>query len=467
MIRLLGMLAALAVAASVAAAPAQAGTETFSFAPFGRIVLERSAARPAHVVLFLSGDGGWSAGVREMARMISRLDAVVAGIDVVPYLRHLGTSKTVCSYPAADLEALSKYIQKRLNFPRYVLPVLVGYSSGATVVYAALAQAPPNTFRGGISLSFCPSLSVAKPFCRGRGLLSARDPRSRGILFRPSAGLSAPWITLQGAIDRVCSAGRARAFSAAAGNAEFILLPKVGHGFSVLRNWAPQFRAAFARLVREDRTAPESPLASLPLVEIPAAPTGPDLLAVILSGDGGWAGLDREVGAALSARGVPVVGLNSLQYFWTPRTPRGAADDLARILRHYLLAWNKTEAVLVGYSFGADVLPFLADRLPAGLLDRVRLIALIGPGRTAEFEFHITEWLGREDGGAARPVLPEVEKLRGRRMLCISGSEERDSLCSGLTPGLAEVLRLPGGHHLGGRYAEIADIIMKRSGRTN
>jgi len=45
-----------------------------------------------------------------MARELSGLDALVVGIDINRYLKSLRNSKEVCSYPAADFEALSKYI---------------------------------------------------------------------------------------------------------------------------------------------------------------------------------------------------------------------------------------------------------------------------------------------------------------------------------------------------------------------
>lgn len=70
--------------------------------------------------------------------------------------------------------------------------------------------------------------------------------------------------------------------------------------------------------------APAAPAAvsDLPVIEVAAQPgTSSELFAVLLSGDGGWAGLDKEVAAALSKSGVPVVGVDSLRYFWTPRTP--------------------------------------------------------------------------------------------------------------------------------------------------
>jgi type IV secretory pathway VirJ component len=185
-----------------------------------------------------------------------------------------------------------------------------------------------------------------------------------------------------------------------------------------------------------------------------------DTLAVVLSGDGGWAGLDREVAVVLAGKGVPVVGWNSLQYFWTARTPDGTARDLARILRHYLAVWNRRDALLVGYSLGADILPFLAARLPADLLGRVRLIALLGPSREASFEFHLSDWLG-VGGERGLPVLPEVRKLAGHPLLCLYGREEHDSLCPEIEPALGKSLALPGAHHFGGDYDAVAELIVR------
>ncbi len=60
-----------------------------------------------------------------------------------------------------------------------------------------------------------------------------------------------------------------------------------------------------------------------------------------MSGDGGWAGIDQAVAAALSARGIPVVGLDSLRYYWTARTPSGVASDTDRMIRYYLAHFGK------------------------------------------------------------------------------------------------------------------------------
>ena len=373
-----------------------------------------------------------------------------------------------CLYPAADLEDLSKFIQKRMSLPKYISPVLVGYSSGATLVYGALVQAPPTTFLGAISLGFCPDVETTKPFCRGSGLESSPLPKGKGFLFLPAPHLQSPWIAFQGTIDQVCSAATTRAFVEKVPDGEIVLLPKVGHGFSVERNWMPQFRDAFARIVRMNETeAGKDDMKDLPLIELRAPDRDSNSIAVVISGDGGWAGIDRELGEYLSREGISVVGLNSLQYFWSRRSPSTAGADLERIVRHYLAAWNKERVILVGYSFGADVLPFMAAELPFDLRSRIQLVALLGLDRTAEFEFHMTDWIGGTSRNSSLPVLPELHKLAGIRMLCFYGSEEKESLCRGIDPTLATPVELKGGHHFGGDYKRIAEIMLKEAGSAN
>jgi type IV secretory pathway VirJ component len=466
---------------------ASAGEQTLCFGRFGTVAVYRPEAQPQHVVLFVSGDGGWNKGVVDMARELATVGALVVGIDIIRYLKELAAAPDSCLYPASDFEALSQSVQKNLDLPRYEVPVLVGYSSGATLVYAALVQAPPNTFLGAVSLGFCPDFPTTKPFCKGGGLEFEPRSKGKGVNFLPASSLTVSWVALQGTVDQVCDPEATATFVSHVPHGEIMMLPKVGHGFSVPRNWLAQFRESFERITRPvagtgtGPAAPATPVAAavpapagnvpgttldvsdLPLVELPANGTATDVLAVIVSGDGGWAGIDRQIGEALAGRGIAVVGLNSLQYFWKRKTPEIAGRDLERIVRHYLEAWGKSRVVLVGYSRGAEVLPFMADRLPAELRSRLQLVALLGPTAHVEFEFHVADWLGGKGGTNELPVAQEVEKLAGVRILCFYGQEEKDSLCPTLAPALATAVPLKGAHHFGGAYGRIADAIVSEA----
>ena len=229
--------------------------ETFlEYGRFGKVSLYQGAPPPSHVVLFVSGDGGWNLGVVDMARELATLNALVVGVDIIHFLRELEKTGESCLNPAADFEMLSTFVQKKLNFPRPIVPVLVGYSSGATLVYAALAQAPPNTFFGAISLGFCPDLLLTKPLCKGYGLGWKVGPKGKGYIFLPATNLQDPWIALQGTIDQVCDPASTEDYVKKVKGGEIVMLPKVGHGFSVPKNWMPQFKKAFLRIVTQDKT---------------------------------------------------------------------------------------------------------------------------------------------------------------------------------------------------------------------
>jgi type IV secretory pathway VirJ component len=242
----------LSCALGLCAAAAAGAPLTMTYERFGDIQVYRGSAEPQHLVLFFSGDGGWNLGVISMARHLADKGAVVAGIDIRHYLEQLERSPQECVSPAVDLENLSHFLQTKLGLTHYLQPTLVGYSSGATLVYAAFAEAPDGLFKGALSLGFCPDLDLKKPLCKGTGIeatprLSAAGSL-QGVDFLPAKVLPGKWIALQGQTDQVCPALPTQKFIAAVPGGEIVMLPKVGHGYSVERNWVPQFEAAFDRI---------------------------------------------------------------------------------------------------------------------------------------------------------------------------------------------------------------------------
>jgi type IV secretory pathway VirJ component len=444
--------------------PALAGppSDVISVPTFGRVALYAPSGSPEQVVLFVSGDGGWNLGVVSMAERLRDLGALVAGIDVRTFLRSLEASKS-CPYPAGALEELARAVELHRKLPAYERPILVGYSSGATLVYAALAAAPPETFAGAISLGFCRDIEIHKAPCRQRGLAFEKKKDGVGYDLAPYAGLAVPWMVLQGEVDQVCDPVATRAFVAATGSSRLFALPKVGHGFSVTANWEAELVAAYRSITStrrpEEAARPASGIEDLELLEVPAS-GGADrgVMAVVLTGDGGWAEIDKSVGEGLAAAGVPVVGWSSLRYYWTPRTPEAASRDLARIVEHYSALWGKERVLLVGYSFGADVLPFLVNRLPAAVRSRIAGVTLLGPSDSASFEFHVSSWLGG-GGDTAHPTVPEVARL-AVPVTCVHGTDETDSACPALKGRHVRVVPVGTGHHFGGRYQELVDLIL-------
>ncbi|MFG0323861.1 virulence factor family protein [Pseudomonas sp. zjy_15] len=192
---------------------------------------------------------------------------------------------------------------------------------------------------------------------------------------------------------------------------------------------------------------------AMPVVEVPAGQTT-DTVTLFLSGDGGWRDLDRDVAGEMAKLGYPVVGIDTLRYYWQHKTPVQSAADLSELMHHYRQKWGTKRFVLTGYSFGADVLPAIYNRLPVEDQQRIDAVMLLAFARSGSFEIEVEGWLGKE--GQEAPTGPEMAKLPTSKVVCVYGVEETDE--SGCTENTAvgERLKLPGGHHFDENYPALA-----------
>ena len=204
---------------------------------------------------------------------------------------------------------------------------------------------------------------------------------------------------------------------------------------------------------------------NIPVVEVPAG-QAKDTVTLFLSGDGGWRDLDRDVAGEMAKIGYPVVGIDTLRYYWQHKSPEQSAIDLAELMQHYRQKWGTKRFILTGYSFGADVLPAIYNRLTESEQQRVDAIILLAFARTGSFEIEVEGWLG--NAGKEAATGPEMAKLPAAKVVCIYGEEEADeSGCTDKT-AVGQAMKLPGGHHFDENYPALAqrlvDIIEKRQG---
>ena len=205
---------------------------------------------------------------------------------------------------------------------------------------------------------------------------------------------------------------------------------------------------------------------AVPLVEVPPTSPSGEWLAVIISGDGGWASTDAKLADELLRHDIPTVGLNALRYFWFERTPKEASAVLRGILEEALPKWQRKGAIIIGFSRGANTAPFMVDFLPRDLKRRIGLVALLSPTVETNFVFRIRDWFSAKPHSDSIPVAPAVEKLAPIPTLCVYGRDDSDALCPHLPPGDTAVLRLPGGHHFGGATDRVVKRILETLDRT-
>ena len=448
--------------------------DSMLFGSFGKVYIYKPAKVPDAVVIFVSGDGGWIEEVKSKTKFIVEQGALVIGIDIRHYFKNIKSLKSKCYYPAGDLEELSMAIQKKYKLNQYLKPILVGYSSGATLAYGALAQAPANTFKGVISLGFCPDIEIDKPLCGGTGLKYHTIKEGFSYYLEPSLKLTAPLIVIQGMTDQVCKYSEIKAYMDKLPMGELISLPTVGHGFSVTKNWLPQFITAYNKVIKEPSYAEKNaslnksiltqqsvPLVTnLPLIIIPATVKENLPIAFFISGDGGWTSFDQSVCDKLAEKGMPVIGLDAQKYFWDEKTPKKTADEIAVVMEHYLHQLNKKSFVLMGYSFGACVAPFIANNFTDSLKDNLKGIYCFSPDEIGDFEIHISDMLSIGSSGKY-DVTNEIKKIKSLNPVCIFGDEEDLETRKHFTAIGTRIKLLPGSHHYNDDYTSIAALILK------
>jgi type IV secretory pathway VirJ component len=200
---------------------------------------------------------------------------------------------------------------------------------------------------------------------------------------------------------------------------------------------------------------------NLPVIVTPSAnTTSQKPMVLMITGDGGWKSTDKQLSDEFAANGIPVVALNALKYFWTKKTPEQTTQTIEGLLNRYMTEWHKTDFILAGFSFGADVMPFIINRLPPELLSKNQLVVLLSPGPSTDFEIHISQMLSSGHQWKYN-VVKEIQQIKDQKMLFFFGDDETEFPMDSIPKNNCSVVLLNGGHHYEDNKANIADLILQ------
>jgi type IV secretory pathway VirJ component len=446
-----------------AEAGAVISVDSLNVVPFGQVYIYNQTINNPDVIIMISGDNGWKSGVIGFAQKFSEQNALVIGVDIRRYFKELRQRTDDCYKVTADFVNLATVIEKKYNFSGYKSPVIMGYSSGATLVYGILAQARPGTFTGGISLGFCPDLELPKMLCELNGLSEKADPAAKSYTLQPDARLGNPWIVLHGMLDNVCNYSEVADFVKKTAGAELISLPEVGHGFSKWVDFMPQWIDAYNRLkAKSEKSNPpdinDTGIKNIPLIITDAKIRNNDApVAMIISGDGGWYSFEQSIADKLAESGITTLGLDSKKYFWNRRTPEETAADIVRVFSFYSKTLEKDRFLLIGYSLGAEIIPFIVNRFPENMKAKICMSVLLSPETNTDFEVHISNMLGMGNSKNTYLVIDEIKKMKSLPVMCIFGEGEKSKVPLLLKGTEVKINIIPGDHH----YKFNVPLIMK------
>lgn len=397
-------------------------------------------------VFLISDADGWTNADEERAKALVAKGAAVVGIDFKEYLKALEADDDECIYMISDIESLSQQIQRTAGTSSYRQPILTGIGKGGTLALAMIAQSPVSTIRDAIAVDPKAGLPLEKILCTPAtkdkvdgetvyGLTDGPLPAPVSVLFTPAAD--------QKGRDHV--------------NALVKLHPDID--VTDVDDKADEILTQTLSDQIDAAGDTDNPL-GLPIKVLETNPVM-DTMAVIYSGDGGWRDLDEEVGGALQKQGIPVIGVDALRYFWKEKQPQEVASDLGRIIDTYRKQWKVRNVVLIGYSFGADIIPATYNLLPERAKSQVVQLSLLGLSTEVDFEISVQGWLGVAGEGKGGKTVDDIAKIDPKLVQCVYGTEEEDEdPCPGLKAKGVETIAIEGGHHFDEDYEALAKRIV-------
>jgi type IV secretory pathway VirJ component len=177
-----------------------------------------------------------------------------------------------------------------------------------------------------------------------------------------------------------------------------------------------------------------------------------------ISGDGGWNKFSTAFVQNLNSKGYEIVGLNAREYFWHKKNAKQTANDMSAIIASHMKMLKNKSFILIGYSFGADVMPFVISHSQAGIMDQLRHVILMSPSAKTDFEVHLSELLGV--GSSSGDSVPdEINKIT-QPVLFVFGEKEDDFPIKNISIKNYKTEKLPGGHHYDGDPAAVCNLIL-------
>lgn len=183
-------------------------------------------------------------------------------------------------------------------------------------------------------------------------------------------------------------------------------------------------------------------------------------LIFYISGDGGLNKFSNSLCEKLHDKGFDVIALNAKSYFWDKKTPAKTAADVASLLKQKLNGRKNQQVVMIGYSFGADVLPFILNRFSKDLDDKVLVSFLMASSGNTDFEIHWSDIFGGNEK-RSMDVVSEINKLQDEKVVILTASDDKTLDVKRVTLKRFTREVLPGGHHFDGDTDEIVRVILK------
>lgn len=183
---------------------------------------------------------------------------------------------------------------------------------------------------------------------------------------------------------------------------------------------------------------------------------------LFFSGDGGFNNFSNSLCQALNKAGYPILAIDSKVYFWKRKTPQELTKDMLNLLYEHLDKGVSKHFVLIGYSFGADVIPFLANSMHGTIKDKLLQAVMLEPSSSTDLEIHLSDLIGRSHVKRSMDVIAAINQMANTLpSVLLFGSKTDDFPTFRLHAPHLSIKIIPGDHHFDGKQQDVFAMVLK------
>ncbi len=154
---------------------------------------------------------------------------------------------------------------------------------------------------------------------------------------------------------------------------------------------------------------------------------------IFFTGEWGWRPLQRDTASSMASTGRVVLGIDAAGYFSSLVPPEGLTADFAQFrafLNERASRPKEGTVILVGFAWGAEMIPYLLNRIGAA---GVKGAVLIAPDRKGAKQFRVSIQLKMDSPpGEEFDVGEELRLMAPLPVVLMEGSLDKDSAAKAL-----------------------------------
>lgn len=179
-----------------------------------------------------------------------------------------------------------------------------------------------------------------------------------------------------------------------------------------------------------------------------------DRFIFYMTGDGGYSPFSENLCRLFQKCHCNVISLDN-SYFWGGKKLEEVTLSFEQVVRQVEVKKKMERMMVVGYSFGADITPFIVNHLSEEIRNRISEVVLLSPSKMTNLKIDLMSLFFPEHSGKL-DVISEINEIKLPVKVVLN---DNDSFSDSAFKEGVKVKRIPGNHHFDYHFSLLINTI--------